>query len=131
VLYVCDRQSDRVQIFKPDGTFIQEVFFAENTLASGSTWEIAFSRDPEQRFIYLTDGQNERVRIVKRDTMTELASFGRGGRQPGQFYGVQSIAVDSKATSTRPRPTRINAFRIRLQGRRQRAGRRARRGDRI
>jgi DNA-binding beta-propeller fold protein YncE len=96
LLYVCDRQSDRVQIFKPDGTFIKEVFFAKNTLASGSTWEIAFSRDPEQRFIYLTDGQNERVRIVKRDTMTELASFGRGGRQPGQFYGVHSIAVDSK-----------------------------------
>ena len=58
--------------------------------------EITFSRDPEQRFIYLTDGQNERVRIVKRDTMTELASFGRGGRQPGQFYGVHSIAVNSK-----------------------------------
>ena len=96
LLYVCDRQSDRVQIFKPDGTFIKEVFFAQNTLASGSTWEIAFSRDPEQRFIYLTDGQNERVRIVKRDTMTELASFGRGGRQPGQFYGVHSIAVDSR-----------------------------------
>src|SRR4029077_8844933 len=35
LLYVCDRQSDRVQIFKPDGTFIQEVFFAKNTLASG------------------------------------------------------------------------------------------------
>ena len=72
------------------------MFFAKNTLASGATWEIAFSRDAEQRFIYLTDGQNERVRIVKRDTMTELASFGRGGRQPGQFYGVHSIAVDSK-----------------------------------
>jgi hypothetical protein len=41
LLYVCDRQSDRVQIFKPDGTFIQEVFFAKNTLASGSTWERA------------------------------------------------------------------------------------------
>jgi hypothetical protein len=40
------------------------VFFAKNTLASGSTWEIAFSRDPEQRFIYLTDGQNEVVAIT-------------------------------------------------------------------
>ena len=68
LLYVCDRQSDRMQIFKPDGTFIQDVFFAKNTLASRSTWEIAFSREPEQRFIYLTDGQNERVRIVRRDT---------------------------------------------------------------
>ena len=96
LLYVCDRQHDRVQVFHPDGKFVKEYFFAKNTLASGSTWEIAFSKDPQQRFIYLTDGQNERVRIVQRDTMTELASFGRGGRQPGEFYGVHSIVVDSK-----------------------------------
>src|SRR5262249_57315242 len=73
-----------------------EAIFAKDTRASGSTWHIACSRDPEQRFIYVTDGQNNRVRIVQRDTMTELASFGRGGRQPGQFYGVHSIATDSK-----------------------------------
>jgi DNA-binding beta-propeller fold protein YncE len=96
LLYVCDRQGDRVQIFKPDGTYVKEAFFAKNTRGAGSTWEIAFSTDPQQRFLYLTDGQNERVRIVERDTMTELASFGRGGRQPGEFYGVHSIAVDSK-----------------------------------
>jgi DNA-binding beta-propeller fold protein YncE len=84
LLYVCDRQSDRVQVFHPDGKFIKEVFFAKNTLASGSTWEMAFSKDPQ------------RVRIIQRDTLTELASFGRGGRQPGEFYGVHSIAVDSK-----------------------------------
>ena len=96
LLYVCDRQHDRVQVFHTDGKFVKEYFFAKNTLASGSTWEIAFSKDPQQRFIYLTDGQNERVRIVQRDTMTELASFGRGGRQPSEFYGVHSIAVDSK-----------------------------------
>jgi DNA-binding beta-propeller fold protein YncE len=96
LLYVCDRQHDRVQAFRPDGTFIKEQFFAKSTLASGSTWEIAFSTDPQQRFIYLTDGQNERVRIVQRDTLTELTSFGRGGRQPGEFFGVHSIAVDSK-----------------------------------
>jgi DNA-binding beta-propeller fold protein YncE len=96
LLYVCDRAGDRVQIFKPDGTYVKEAFFAKNTKGPGSTWEIAFSTDPQQRFIYLTDGENERVRIVERDTMTELASFGRGGRQPGEFYGVHSIAVDSK-----------------------------------
>jgi DNA-binding beta-propeller fold protein YncE len=96
LLYVCDRQHDRVQVFKTDGTFVKEQFFAKNTLASGSTWEIAFSKDPEQRFIYLTDGQNERVRTVQRDTLTELSAFGHGGRQPGEFFGVHSIAVDSK-----------------------------------
>ncbi len=96
LLYVCDRQHDRVQVFQTDGKFVKEQFFAKNTLASGSTWEIAFSKDPQQRFIYLTDGQNERVRIGQRDTLTELAAFGRGGRQPGEFFGVHSIAVDSK-----------------------------------
>ena len=96
LLYVCDRQHDRVQVFHTDGTFVKEHFFAKDTLASGSTWEIAFSKDPGQNYIYLTDGQNERVRIVKRDTMTELTSFGRGGRQPSEFFGVHSIATDSK-----------------------------------
>ena len=94
LLYVCDRQHDRVQIFQTDGKFVKEAFFNTKTLASGSTWEIAFSRDPKQRFIYMTDGMNSRIRIIQRDTMTELASFGRGGRQPSEFYGVHSIATD-------------------------------------
>ena len=52
LLYVCDRQHDRVQVFTTDGKFVKETFFAKDTLASGSTWEIAFSKDPAQRFIY-------------------------------------------------------------------------------
>jgi DNA-binding beta-propeller fold protein YncE len=96
LLYVCDRQGDRVQVFHTDGTYIKEAFFAPKTLASGSTWEIAFSRDPQQKYIYLTDGQNERVRIVERDTLKDLTAFGRGGRQPSEFFGVHSIATDSK-----------------------------------
>ncbi len=96
LLYVCDRVNDRIQIFHTDGTFVSEHFYAKNTLATGSTWEVALSKDPQQRFMYLTDGQNERVRILDRKSMAELTSFGRGGRQPGQFYGVHSIAVDSK-----------------------------------
>ena len=33
---------------------------------------------------------------AERKTMTELYSFGYGGRQPGMFLGVHSIATDSK-----------------------------------
>ena len=44
----------------------------------------------------MADGANEHVRIFDRKTMTELYNFGYGGRQPGQFLGVHSIAVDSK-----------------------------------
>jgi DNA-binding beta-propeller fold protein YncE len=96
LVYVCDRQADRVQVFRPDGTFVKEAFYAKNTLGSGSAWDIAFSRDPQQRYLFLADGTNEKVRVVLRETLEELTSFGDGGRQPGQFFGVHSIATDSK-----------------------------------
>jgi DNA-binding beta-propeller fold protein YncE len=95
-VYVCDRQADRVQVFNPDGTFVKEAFFAKDTLASGSTWDIAFSKDPAQKYIFMADGTNEKVRVVLRDTLQEIYNFGDGGRQPGQFFGVHSIATDSK-----------------------------------
>jgi hypothetical protein len=96
MVYVCDRQANRVQVFKPDGTFIKEAHFARQTLASGSAWDIAFSKDPQQRFIFLADGTNEKIRVIVRETMMEITNFGDGGRQPGQFFGVHSIATDSK-----------------------------------
>jgi len=96
MVYVCDRQANRVQVFKPDGTFIKEAHFARQTLASGSAWDLAFSKDPQQRFIFLADGTNEKIRVIVRETMMEITNFGDGGRQPGQFFGVHSIATDSK-----------------------------------
>ena len=95
-LYVCDRTNDRIQVFHPDGVFVKEQFIARRSLADGSVWDIAFSKDPQQKYIYLADGRNEKVYIILRDTLEVLTSFGDGGRQPGQFYGVHSIATDSK-----------------------------------
>jgi DNA-binding beta-propeller fold protein YncE len=96
LVYVCDRQHDRIQVFTPEGKFVKEGFFARNTLGSGSAWDIVFTKDPEQRFMLLADGQNSRVRIIVRETLEEITAFGAGGRQPGQFYGVHSLASDSK-----------------------------------
>lgn len=96
LVYVCDRLNDRLQVFKPDGTFVQEVFLSKNTKLSGAVWDVAFSRDREQRFLYVADGINDRIYILERKTLELLTSFGDGGRQPGQFYGVHSIATDSK-----------------------------------
>lgn len=96
LVYVCDRQNDRLQVFRKDGTFLKEVFLSRRSLADGSVWDVAFSTDPEQTFLYVADGRNMRIRVLKRDTLEELTTFGDGGRQPGQFYGVHSIAVDSK-----------------------------------
>jgi DNA-binding beta-propeller fold protein YncE len=113
LLYVCDRVNDRLQVFKPDGTFVKEGFFAKNTLGSGSAWDIAFSKDAQQKYIYLADGENDRVHILLRDTLEMLTSFGEGGRQPGEFYGVHSIATDSKGnvfTTETYRGQRVQKF---------------------
>jgi DNA-binding beta-propeller fold protein YncE len=96
LLYVCDRRNDRLQVFKTDGTFLKEALLYPNTLGSGSVWDVAFSKDPEQKYLYVADGENEQVHILLRSTLEVLTSFGDGGRQPGQFYGVHSMASDSK-----------------------------------
>ena len=95
LLYVCDRVNNRIQVFQKDGKFIKEGFIARRSLGEGAVWDIAFSRDPQQTYIYLADGRNMKVHILRRDTLEELTSFGDGGRQPGQFFGVHSIAIDS------------------------------------
>jgi DNA-binding beta-propeller fold protein YncE len=96
LLYVCDRVNDRIQVFHKDGTFVKEGFVEKRTLGSGSAWDIAFSKDPKQSYIYLADGENDRIHILLRDTLEVLTTFGEGGRQPGEFYGPHSIATDSK-----------------------------------
>jgi DNA-binding beta-propeller fold protein YncE len=113
LLYVCDRVNDRIQVFKPDGTYVKEMIIAKNTLGDGSVWDIAFSKDPQQKFIYLVDGSNEKIYIMLRDTLEILTSFGDGGRQPGQFYAVHSIATDSKGnlfTTETYRGQRVQKF---------------------
>ena len=95
LVYVCDRVNDRVQVFQRDGTFVQEAFFAPSTLRSGSVWDMTMSRDPEETYLYMVDGVNEQVRVVLRSTLEVLTTFGDGGRQPGQFFGIHNIATDS------------------------------------
>jgi len=113
LLYVCDRAGDRIQVFQPNGTFIKEMYIEKETLGSGSVWDIAFSRDPAQKYIYLADGENDRVHIIDRQSLEVLTTFGEGGRQPGEFYGVHSIATDSKGnvyTTETYRGQRVQKF---------------------
>ncbi|MEX0892017.1 MAG: hypothetical protein WEB88_07585 [Gemmatimonadota bacterium] len=96
LVYVCDRQANRIQVFQKDGTYVDEVVIAPRTLGDGSMWDIAFSRDPEQRFMYVADGKNMKVYIMDRANLEVLTTFGDGGRQPGLFFAVHSIATDSE-----------------------------------
>ena len=95
LIYVCDRAHDRIQVYQKDGTFVDEMLVMPNTQGSGAAWDIDFSHDANQSYLYLADGVNQRIHIIDRENLEHLTSFGDGGRQPGQFYGAHSVTVDS------------------------------------
>jgi len=96
LVYVCDRVNDRIQVFRKDGTFVKEAFIDPDTYRSGSVWDLTFSRDPQQTYLYAANGVDEKINILQRNTLEVLTSFGDGGRGPGQFFGVHNLATDSK-----------------------------------
>jgi len=96
LIYVCDRPNNRIQVFQTDGTFVREAYYAPETLGDGAIWDIAFSPDPEQAFLYVADGKNARIRIIDRQTMEEVSTLGTGGRYPGMFQAAHSIDTDSQ-----------------------------------
>ncbi len=96
LVYVCDRVNNRLQVFRTDGTFVEELFVKPDSLGDGSVWDISFSPDDVQRFLYLADGTNRKIFIIDRESLEILTNFGDGGRNPGQFFAVHNIATDSK-----------------------------------
>jgi NHL repeat len=108
LVYVCDRSSNRIQVFRKDGTFVKEGIVSKNTLGAtvsgqfgvvssqGSAWDLAFSNDAQQRYVFVANGHDKKVHILQRDTLAPVGAFGSGGRYPGQFLAVGSIAVDAQ-----------------------------------
>jgi sugar lactone lactonase YvrE len=77
--------------------FRERIFIEPQTLASGSAFDIAFSPDPRQLYLYVADGSNGEVHIVSRSDGKRVAGFGRPGRMAGEFKTVHGIAIDSKS----------------------------------
>jgi len=95
-VYVCDRVNDRMQVFTKDGKFVKEQQYQKDSLGDGSVWDVAFSKDPQQKYLFMSDGRNSKIRVIDRQSLQELYNFGEGGHYPGQFYSIHSIAIDSK-----------------------------------
>jgi hypothetical protein len=95
-VYVGDRKGNNVQIFKKDGTFVKQLDVAKGTLANGSVWDVGFSSDAKQTWLFVADGQNSTVRVFNRSTLAAAGTIGDGGRWPGRFYAVNNVAMDSK-----------------------------------
>jgi hypothetical protein len=111
MVYVCDRTSNRIQVFQKNGMFVKEMVIAKETRgavttigqapgvvlnSAGSVWDVAFSSDAGQRYLFVADGHNNRIRILRRDSLAEVGQIGDGGRQPGRFLAPAAVAVDSR-----------------------------------
>jgi DNA-binding beta-propeller fold protein YncE len=95
LVYVCDRSNSRFQIFRKDGRFVKEAFVAKESGSAGSVYDLDFS--PDQQFLYVADGANQKVWILRRDELRVVGSFGERGPGPGQFAtSLHDLAVDSK-----------------------------------
>ena len=96
LIYVSDRRGNRIQVFRQNGEYLVERFVRPETGGSGTGFSLALSRDPEQRFLALIDGTNNKVWILRRSDLEILSNFGRTGRQIGQFIRAHMVQFDSQ-----------------------------------
>ena len=95
LVYAADRNANRIHVTTKNGEFQQEFVLAPGTGAGGSTGGVAFSPDPEQQFLYISDLTNNKIWFLNRETGEVVADMGTMGDSGGQFYGLHMIAVDS------------------------------------
>lgn len=100
LVYVCDRQGDRIEVFDKAGNFKKNILVhtgGEHVPDLwGTAWWIGFSPDPAQKYMYVANGRNEQIHILDHASGRVLASFGRPGHQVGEFDHAHTLAVDSK-----------------------------------
>jgi DNA-binding beta-propeller fold protein YncE len=122
LVYVADRGGRRVQVFTTAGKFVNQVFIGRECHApdcgNGQTAAgIAFSPDPEQRYMYVANRSQAQIMIFNRKTLEFLDSFGSWGSGTGQFGTLHHLSVDSKGnlytaevTPLKPENRRVQKF---------------------
>ncbi len=101
LVYVCDRQRNRVQVFQRDGSFVTEMSVAADTPAElgfpegvgavnfGSASTIGFSVDATQQFLYVGDNMNAKIWIYRRRNL-ELLGAVETKPQANHYLSVDS-----------------------------------------
>ncbi len=95
-IYVTDRRGNRIQVFDQQGKYLAEKVIAPATLSSGSAFVPVLSPDAQQQWLYVADGTNHKVWILRRSDLEIVGEFGRGGRQLGQFLRPHGMSADSQ-----------------------------------
>jgi len=82
-LWVTDRENQRIQIFKQDGTFVREIHYAGLPCAI----------DIGSQYIYMVNGFAAQLLRLDLDGKV-LAAMGKPGKGPGEFGEAHMLAVD-------------------------------------
>ena len=101
IVYVADRANKRVQLFTLGGKFLKQVAIGASCEApqcgNGQTAaSVAFSADPQQRFLFVADRSEGRILVLNRKTLETLYSFGKLGFEPGEFNILHHMTSDSQ-----------------------------------
>jgi hypothetical protein len=96
LVYAADRANSRVQVFRIDGTYVNEQFIERKTLGQGTVSGIAFSAAPTQQFLYLGDGSNQHIWVLDRLSLRVIGKYGRRGRNAGQWHWMHSLTNDAQ-----------------------------------
>ena len=112
LVYVGERGQDRISVYTKQGEWKQDFYVSPSTPSRGpdcgglppntkmppcgTTYKMVFSKDPQQKYIYVADGTDDLVWILDRKTGKTLGSFGGNGKYAGQFHWINAIGMDSK-----------------------------------
>ena len=89
-----------IQVFDKQGTFVRNIWIQRGSGAGagvGSAWDMAFSPDPNQTMIFNTNGENETLHTLLRDSGEMVSAFGRPGHMAGETTYMHTLAIDSKS----------------------------------
>jgi hypothetical protein len=123
VVYVCNRENARIQLYDKQGTFLKNIEVAwkpvtpgldgKNKWFGGASVALAFSPDAKQTTMFVINQQNSRVEIFDRASGKQLGSFGHIGKLTGEFDQIHGIATDSKGNIylAENRGRRVHKFR--------------------
>jgi DNA-binding beta-propeller fold protein YncE len=93
LIYVGDRQNNRLQVFTRDGTYVRERVIRPG---SGAAFAVAISPDADQRFLYVADGTAHKLWVLRRNDLHVLGAIGSEGNAPGQFGIPHNVATDAQ-----------------------------------
>jgi DNA-binding beta-propeller fold protein YncE len=98
LVYVSDRDSQRVQVFDRAGRYKAQVFVHRNAASRQTASGLGLSADRDQRWLYVLDFGNGQMEIFDRKTLAPVGDIGgpKPGAAPGEFTGPHLMAVNSK-----------------------------------